>query len=282
MATIAQDLDTRLKVEEVGKPSENRNTRNRTRSWKVTMPDGSTADIRTNRNGKTVHIDASRLEKGESQGSLLYQLVGQWAANNDKVFIGDPAGITAAGKARRLEHLISLSLKFGTTDHFMPHPDQNIPWKVGDHSYNLTQLLMASSKALHAAVPQLKGISYDFARRRFVAKSGNGGGQGSQSGGVDFQVLANTPRARNASAGAGTLKRGVLIDSLVHGAGSKAWRKILGELVQQSAIDVSGRPSGAKEALDSNLAPARMGLGSPFQAPFYGVSKLPFIASENP
>ena len=141
---------------------------------------------------------------------------------------------------------------------------------------------MASSKALHAAVPQPKGISYDFARRRFVAEGRNGGGQGSQAGGVNFQVLADTPRARDASAGVSTLKRVVLIQSLVHGAGRKGWRDILGAVVQQGTAGVSGRSSGTLEALDSNLAPARMGLGSPFQAPFYGVLKLPFIASENP
>ena len=56
-----------------------------------------------------------------------WELVGTFAHNNRLVFIGDPNAISDAGKARRLEHLISLTLKFGTTDFIRPHPDQNIP-----------------------------------------------------------------------------------------------------------------------------------------------------------
>lgn len=197
-------------------------------SWTITLPDGRTANVLTSKSGREVYIDASRLKEGESFGSLLYQLVGQWAYNNGKVFVGDPAGISPAGKARRLEHLISLALKFGTTDFFMPHPDQNIPWKVGEHSYNVTQMLIASSQAINQAIPKLKEIHYDFNFRRFVDASGT------QFTGDDFAVLAKSPGARAARAGSATLKRSVLVDSLVQSAGREGWRSVLEELARQS------------------------------------------------
>ena len=212
------------------------------KAWVVTMPDGRRARVTLKANGREVFIDASALEKGHSTGSLLYQLVGQWAHNTGKVFIGDPNGITPAGKARRLEHLISLALKFNTTDFLLPHPDQNIPWKVGQHDYNLAQMLKASSDFVQAAVPKLQGIRYDFG-------SGTGAGRFIESatgrvvGDDDFKILANTPRARESQAGYSTLKRSVLVHTLVQGAGGTGWRSILGALVQQGSPSAVLDPS---------------------------------------
>lgn len=160
-------------------------------------------------------------------GSLLYQLVGQWAHNNGKVFVGDPLGISPPGKARRLEHMISLALKFGTTDFFMPHKDQNIPWKVGEHDYNVTQMLIASSQAIYQAVPALKGVRYDFEKRKFRDILGQRISQDM------FGEFAKSPGAREARAGRTTLKRSILIDSLVQSAGREGWRSVLEELARQ-------------------------------------------------
>jgi hypothetical protein len=248
LAAIAADLNPKIKVSEPDATRSNPLRANRAfgQSWTVTMPDGKTADVFTNRkgprpapgksyqSGNEVYIDASGLEKGESAGSLLYQLVGHWAHNNGKVFIGDPDGISAAGKARRLEHLISLALKFGTTDNFMPHPDQNIPWRVGEHGYNLTQMLKASSEIIQEAVPAIREIRYDFGSGtgvgRFVAADGRTVGDDT------FKVLATSRGARAAQAGSGTLKRSVLVNTLVQGAGREGWRSLLGEIVRQSTV----------------------------------------------
>ncbi|MBK8755565.1 MAG: hypothetical protein IPL99_29830 [Candidatus Competibacteraceae bacterium] len=138
------------------------------KSWLVTMPDGTTADVILKKDGRELYIDASGLDEGKSFGSALYALVGTFAHNNGLVFIGDPHSISPAGKARRLEHLISLALKFGTTDFIRPHPDQNIPWKDGDHGYNLSQMIQRSHHRMDQTVPRLKGIRYDFGQRRFI------------------------------------------------------------------------------------------------------------------
>lgn len=245
MAAIAADLSPEIKVSRPDASRQNPLRANRSfgQSWTITMPDGNTADILTSKSGREVYIDASGLEKGQSRGSLLYQLVGQWAYNNGKVFVGDPEGISPAGKARRLEHLISLALKFGTTDHFMPHPDQNIPWRVGDHGYNLAQMLKASSDFIHALVPKLKEIRYDFGPGTGVGGSFKSTADGRVVGDANFKVLANSPGAGAAQAGATTLKRSVLVHSLVQGAGREVWRPILGELARL----------GSAERLDGSL-----------------------------
>ncbi|MGB4967299.1 MAG: LPD38 domain-containing protein [Candidatus Saccharimonadales bacterium] len=238
IAAIAADLSPEIKVSAPDTSRQNplRAYRSFGQSWTVTMPDGATADVLTSKSGREVYIDASGLEKGQSTGSLLYQLVGQWAYNNGKVFVGDPEGISPAGKARRLEHLISLALKFGTTDHFMPHPDQNIPWRVGDHGYNLAQMLKASSEIIQEAVPAIREMRYGFG-------SGTGVGRFIESatgrvvGDDAFQILAKSPRARAAQAGATTLKRSVLVDTVVQGAGRAGWRPLLGELARLGGVE---------------------------------------------
>ena len=197
------------------------------KSWLVTMPDGNTADVILKKNGKELYIDASGLEEGKSFGSALYALVGTFAHNNGLVFIGDPHSISPSGKARRLEHLISLALKFGTTDFIRPHPDQNIPWKDGDHGYNLSQMIQRSHHRMDQTVPDLKGIRYDFGQRRFIDDRQR------PFTGDDFDLLAQCPGARAAHAGATTLKRAVLIDSLGPRAGREGGGSVLAELARQ-------------------------------------------------
>ncbi|MBL8247275.1 MAG: hypothetical protein JNK95_02770, partial [Candidatus Competibacter sp.] len=230
MAEIAAELSRELQVTPPNARKDNplRATHALKQSWEVTMPDGATADVILKKNGRELYIDASGLEKGKSFGSLLYQLVGTYAHNNGLIFIGDPNGITAAGKARRLEHLIALALKFGTTDFLLPHPDQNLPWKIDQHGYNLAQMIRRSHDLIYQAVPKLKGIRYDFGQRRFIGASGNEFTEDL------FRELAQSAGARAAQAGPTTLKRSVLVDSLVQGAGREGWRDILGAFARQS------------------------------------------------
>ena len=97
-------------------------------------------------------------------------------------------------------------------------------------SGKLFQMLIASSQAIDKAIPDLKAIHYDFERREFIGASGN------PFTDADFAVLAESPRARTARAGRTTLKRSVLIHSLVQSARREAWRSVLEELARQSGI----------------------------------------------
>ena len=75
------------------------------------------------------------------------------------MFIGDPDGITEAGKRRRLEAISALALKYGTTPFIEPHMDMigwhGLKWVGNDDdklgliartSYDLTQELYPGVK----------------------------------------------------------------------------------------------------------------------------------------
>ncbi|PPD48391.1 MAG: hypothetical protein CTY14_02190 [Methylotenera sp.] len=176
-----------------------------------------------------VEINVSSLGEGFG-GSRIYAAVGNWAYNNGKVFAGDREGISPAGISRRLENMISLALKFGTTDHIMPHKDQmndlGFDWKEGDTEYNLAEMLKASFNAIRNGVyvktenfgielteksNDAKGVSklddlvYDFDKHQFTDLSN---GKPYTTG--DFDKLASTSEARAAYAGRTTLQRAAL------------------------------------------------------------------------
>lgn len=124
--------------------------------------------------GDNVWIDVSLISPGKS-GSLIYAAVANYAYNNNKVFIGDPVGLSISAFHRRLENMISTALKFGTTRHIFPHPKQTgqkhwaagsrtdrpltpeqldrvspvttgylDDWQVGNHDHNIEQMLTLS------------------------------------------------------------------------------------------------------------------------------------------
>ena len=79
---------------------------------------------------------------------------------------------------------------------------------------------------IHEAVPALKGMRYDFDRREFVNRRGD------PATAATFNRLSESPGARAAQAGATTLKRSVLVNTLVQGAGREVWRPILENLAR--------------------------------------------------
>lgn len=184
------------------------------------------------RNGQ-VWLDVQELESGESRGSAIYNLVANYAFNNGLVFIGDPAGLSPTGAWRRLSNMISSSLKFGTTDHLFPHPNQFDPsraydyngyaeagefagnylrpidWRDGDTRYNLAQMLEAESDSVLAAVPELRDVRFDFEVGQFLDRSYNPFPDDA------FTRAAKSPAARSASAGSSTLKRAVFTKSVL-------------------------------------------------------------------
>ena len=182
------------------------------------------------RNGQ-VWLDVQELKSKDSGGSKIYNLVANYAFNNGLVFIGDPAGLSPTGAWRRLSNMISSSLKFGTTDHLFPHPNQFDPsraydyngygeigeftgnllrpidWRDGDSRYNLAQMLEAESVSVLAAVPELRNVKFDFEIGQFLDRSYNPFSDDA------FARAAESPAARSASAGSATLKRAVFTKS---------------------------------------------------------------------
>lgn len=199
-----------------------------------------------------VEINVLNWEKGYG-GSGIYAAVGNWAFNNNKVFSGDREGITPTGKMRRLENMISLALKFGTTDHIAPHPEQmhelGFDWKTGDTEYNLEQMLLASYKAIRngtyitesrfgtevthkspnaRGVAKLDDLAYDFDKHQFIELS-----SGKQYTDKQFAELAKTKGARDVAAGRTTLERAALAHTFLSGMDERSLER-LSQLAHQS------------------------------------------------
>lgn len=115
-----------------------------------------------------VWVDVSLLKPGQG-GEKIYAIAANYAHNTGQIFIGDPAGLSKVALRRRLEQMLSSALKFGTTAHLAPHPDQvrgsdGVPplqWVYGDHVGNVERMIAASVKALDNAMPTSKLIAYD-------------------------------------------------------------------------------------------------------------------------
>jgi hypothetical protein len=127
-----------------------------------------------------VWIDVSSLGTGDN-GAKVYNIAATFAHNTGRIFIGDPHGLSAVALRRRLEHMISSALKFGTTAHLAPHPDQvrgghGVPalrWVYGDDVGNVERMIAASVKALDNAFPSSKKIAYDPDRGFYNAVTGS-------------------------------------------------------------------------------------------------------------
>lgn len=190
-------------------------------------------DVNVYLDGK-VEISVATWDEGYG-GSSIYSAVGNWAYNTGLKFAGDRKGITPVGILRRLENMISLAVKFGTTDHIAPHPNQmrelGFKWKDGDFDYNLEQMLQASYNVIRNGVyvtetrygidlthksPNAIGVSklddleYDFEHGRFIEKS-----TGKQFTDGQFKLLASSRGARATNAGRATLKRAVIAHTIM-------------------------------------------------------------------
>lgn len=140
-----------------------------------------------------VYVNVSSLDSGISGGSRIYSAVGNYAFNNNKVFVGDPAGLSDVALFRRTENMLSLGLKFGTTRFMRPHRKQvnnnltaGLKWKEGDDDHNMKQLMMVSYNNIKTFMPEIDDVRYNLER-------------GQENGGnitrTDDQLLAMVDKA---------------------------------------------------------------------------------------
>lgn len=167
------------------------------------------------RRRRAVWVNVGDLETGLS-GGLIYQIAGAFAHNNGLELIGDPDGITEAGKRRRLENLIALSLKYGTTHFVRPHDDMlgwhGLMWGADDDT-NLYYLLRTSRKLVGHFYPEMNDVRFDFDTGRFHRN-------GMELGPVAFSRLAAQKRGSwgtdaVGAPGGGTLRFSILFQSLL-------------------------------------------------------------------
>jgi len=169
------------------------------------------------RDNGEVFIDVSHFTKGEF-GQAVYAAVANWAYNTKRKFIGDPAGLTADSLIRRTSNMLSSALRFGTAKHLEAAPQQiagdpknGVPpldWS-GDDVAKIRALIHTFVTTLDNKFPELKGYRYDFGTRQFVDRRGR------PVGPDRFTYAEATGMGSAARAGKATMRRGILIQSLV-------------------------------------------------------------------
>lgn len=199
------------------------------KSWIVTQPNGSQSTL-TNDNGK-VYINVSAVGEG-NQGSQAYDLAANYAFNNGLKFIGDPNGVSPAAMRRRLENMLSSAVKYGTTDHLAPHPDQlkgnkaiGVPalkWTDGDTTGNINAMVDASVGATESTNPvATNNVFFDAATQSFRDGEDNRLDDAGLATHMS-EVLDFDGRARGTGqAGNATVRRNALFRSLLSGVGAR-------------------------------------------------------------
>lgn len=190
-------------------------------SWMVTLPAGQKATVV--QDGQQVYINVSSVGEGNG-GSAVYDLAANYAANNGLTFIGDPNGVSAAAMRRRLENMLSSAVKYGTTDHLQPHPDQlagnaaiGVPalkWTDGDTAGNILSMVEASVAATESTNPvATQNVSFDSASQSFVD------GDNSPLSAEDLRALLSFDKRApgTGQAGIATLQRNAIFRALLSG-----------------------------------------------------------------
>ncbi len=167
------------------------------------------------RRAGAVWVNVGGLQSGDA-GGLVYQLAGAFAYNNSLLLVGDPDGITEAGKRRRLENMIALALKYDSVEFMRPHSDMlgwhGLMWSGGFFD-KLLSMLRSSYKVASGLVPEVKEITYDPDTGHFYRGS-------IQLGRTHFDSLAERSKdalpavQREGAPGSGTLRLGSLFQSL--------------------------------------------------------------------
>ncbi|WP_225784650.1 PLxRFG domain-containing protein [Xenophilus sp. Marseille-Q4582] len=219
-----------------------------------------------------VWIDVSLMSEGQ-YGAEVYQMAAAFAHNTGRIFIGDPAGLSTVALRRRLEQMISSALKFGTTAHLAPHPDQirggeGVPpltWIYGDHVGNVRRMIAASVAAMDNAFPASRNITFDLANGRFHRSDTGAAVSLGQLGGNGARERSTRSRsAQAAQAGWRTVARTAVFRALLReGSGGSRGQDgrpaaLLGGLLanapQLSSPDRSGRIFYSRSAAAADRA----------------------------
>lgn len=217
-----------------------------TKSWILTLPTGKHATL-TQKNGE-VYINVSGVGEGNG-GSAVYDLAANYALNNGLVFVGDPNGVSPAAMRRRLENMLSSAIKYGTTDHLKPHPDQylgdasiGVPpldWTTGDTLGNIRSMVDVSIASTEYANPEGSTLVYNPATSHFES-----GSTGARIGPDEIaELAAGDQRIQGAGQGGfTTVQRTALFKSLVQSEGA---RRAFLDSIRRQQDSGSANPSGA-------------------------------------
>jgi hypothetical protein len=152
----------------------------RTRVEMVNKVTGHSAYVVDNGKGE-IWVDLSELKSKKDLGSVFYAAAADYAFYNDKVFIGDPVGLSDVALFRRTENMLAIALKYGTTKHIAPHLKQTDPymyadqygsgkftedaqalrWKEGDDDFNIASLAITGYTNLTKLFPEVKDAAWN-------------------------------------------------------------------------------------------------------------------------
>lgn len=229
-----------------------------TKSWILKLPNGKLSTL--TKKGGEVYINVSGVGEG-NMGSAIYDLAANYALNNGLVFVGDPNGVSKSAMRRRLENMLSSAVKYGTTDHLEPHPDQYIgnsdigipplDWTKGDTLGNIRHMVDVSVAATKHLNPEAsENVRFDPATSSFVDAQGRGHDALSLAG-----VFEDGGRTRGLGEGGDTtLRRHAIFKSLLQSVGNRS------KLV---------------ESLHSGRGGTSGGLGSSLEKSFYARGEKP-------
>lgn len=127
------------------------------------------ADVYEDNDGRLA-LNVADFKQGQTLGSLIYQIVGTWAYNSGKTFIGDPAGLSNRALFRRTANMLSNALRTGSTDHLAPHvlqTDAGLKWRKGDELYNIGAMAtwLHDTLAFYAPENYANAVGKDAATR---------------------------------------------------------------------------------------------------------------------
>ncbi|MGF6097326.1 hypothetical protein [Pseudomonas sp. 18175] len=164
-------------------------------------------------------LDVSESSPGLG-GSAIYAGVATFAYNTNRVFVGDPDGLSDLALRRRLDNMLCSAIKYGSTDHIAPHPDQingcdslGVPpltWVRGQTLDNIRCMIDTVIVSLENVVPEVAHAHYDFHAKTFCHSEG-----GQLLEPVFGRWSDNLAGSGKASAGITTFKRCILLRSLV-------------------------------------------------------------------
>jgi len=222
--------------------------------------------------GNEVWIDVSRLDPGEG-GNFVYAAVLNYAHNAKKVLIGDPAAVSQDAVVRRTVAMLSSALRFGTTRHMRPAAEQTegnpaagiAPLEWGsDEAQNVRNLIDTFLQTTYNQNPEIEGIRYDFAGRKFVEN-------GKPVTQDRFNELAATFRDRTGRSGQASIRRAGLLQSLVRSESGER-PGLLQDVFRRGAEHVSrGMAAHGPEGSGQEL-PNLRGAFSRTEAPERGLS----------
>lgn len=217
---------------------------NGVQSWMVRLPNGRPATI-TNDNGQ-VYINVSAVGEGGG-GSRVYDLAANYALNNGAVFVGDPNGVSASAIRRRLENMLSSAVKYGTTGHLAPHPDQvagrdgvaPLEWTPGDTLGNIESMVKASVAATEATNPLATSyVRYETQTRSFDIDPDYGGRSGQVAQDLSDLLDFDGRTVGLGQGGRRTVQRAVFLRALLSGVGER--RRVLESFRAEQALGSQG------------------------------------------